>query len=541
MKATFKPMGIAVAVAAASAAYAGTVSAQAAINAGHLGDLALVPYYTTQAGYVTGVHITNTSAATQVVKLRLRRGSDSMDALDFNLIMSPYDMWTGTVKADGDDIIFRTADTTCTAPEPNHEQGFLMPDPADGSTDIDFREGAEEGYIEVIGMGQPATETMAIAITSEHEETGAPGAEPLSCLSTSTNFFRNSMAAVGDGDPAEMGVISSSMTMQTIPDPADDAEPGDFINVPNVYVDSPNVLSVSYFIRDAESGLEMGSKAVHIQDFNTVPMMSHQQTYVSGSANEDVWSYFYPDLDGGSPVDGGRGVYATAVRPALGVESVINDWSVNADLNVQTDWVVTIPGQYLMVNFPQFVSSLQEDSDVLCTDEDELDSEGDLTDYACDFRDIPVVASYVEIRDREEQQTIITPEMPGLVVSPSVGTTPDIPVTELPYEVNVIKWFGPDTAGEDGVLSSQYAGSVDVGDLGVSGWAQLEIAADDKVNGQMVCGTTIESEIDVAPTCTDVTGTAVPMIGFVAWKRSFPDMPDGNYGRIIDHSWTASS
>jgi hypothetical protein len=539
MKATFKPMGIAAAVAAASAVYAGAASA-AAINAGHLGDLALVPYYTTEAGYVTGVHITNTSASTQVVKVRLRRGSDSMDALDFNLIMSPYDMWTGTVKADGDDIIFRTADTTCTAPAPNHEQGFLMPDPEDGSTDIDFREGAEEGYIEIIGMGAPMTETMAIAVTSEHEKIGGPGAEPLSCLSTSTNFFRNSMAAVGDGDTTDIGVISSSVTMQTIPDPADPTG-ATFINVPNQYMDTDNVLSVSYFIRDAESGLEMGSKAVHIEDFNTVPMMSHQQTYVSGSANNDVWSYFYPDLDGGSPIDGGRGVYETSIRPVLGVESVINDWSVNADLNVQTDWVVTIPGQYLMVNFPQYVASLQEESSVTCPSVAVAATATTPAENACDFRDIPVTAEVV-VWDREEQQTIITPEMPGLVVSPSVGTTPEIPEMLLPYEVNVIKWFGPDTAGEDGVLSSQYAGSVEVGDLGVSGWAQLEITADDSKT-QKICGTAAELSItdDGEALCVDVASVPVPMIGFVAWKRSFPDMPDGNYGRIIDHSWTASS
>ena len=189
MKANFKPLGIAAAVAAATAAYAGMASAQTAclptdpfcaaptqIDAGDLGDLAIIPYYTTMQGYVTGVHITNTSAYTQVVKLRLRRGSDSMDSLDFNLIMSPFDVWTGTVKMNDDGkIIFRTGDSTCTAPAPNNDEGFEMPDP-DFDTIIDFRDGAEEGYIEVIGMAQ-AGPNEPISIAAKHPNLGGSLAE----------------------------------------------------------------------------------------------------------------------------------------------------------------------------------------------------------------------------------------------------------------------------------------------------------------------------------------------------------------------------
>jgi hypothetical protein len=29
----------------------------------------------------------------------------------------------------------------------------------------------------------------------------------------------------------------------------------------------------------------------------------------------------------------------------------------------------------------------------------------------------------------------------------------------------------------------------------------------------------------------------VPMVGFVAWERSFPENPDGNYGRAVKHSF----
>ncbi len=145
MKAMFKPLGLAAAVAAVTAGYAGVASAQStARSIGNLGDLAIIPYYSVQGDWVTGVHITNTSDATQVVKLRLRRASDSADSMDFNLILSPKDVWTGSLSDASGNIVMSTDDNSCTAPL--REDGrFEMP--------FIFRAGAEEGYIEVISMG----------------------------------------------------------------------------------------------------------------------------------------------------------------------------------------------------------------------------------------------------------------------------------------------------------------------------------------------------------------------------------------------------
>ena len=81
MKTTFKPLSLAAAVTAASLGYMGVANAQDLAGNEQLGDLAIVPYYTTLDGFSTGVSVINTSDATQVVKIRLRRAPDSMDAL----------------------------------------------------------------------------------------------------------------------------------------------------------------------------------------------------------------------------------------------------------------------------------------------------------------------------------------------------------------------------------------------------------------------------------------------------------------------------
>ena len=142
MNANFKPLGIAAAVAVASASYAGVVNAQATVAAEtELGDLAIVPYYTVNEGYATGVNVINTSAQTQALKIRFRRAEDSMDALDFNVVLSPYDMYTGFIQASGDDIKFISNDNSCTAPA-YPDGGFVMPGI--------YRDGAETGYIEIL-------------------------------------------------------------------------------------------------------------------------------------------------------------------------------------------------------------------------------------------------------------------------------------------------------------------------------------------------------------------------------------------------------
>ena len=189
MKASFKPLSLAIAVSAATAGYVGTVNAQTAALAANsgLGDLAIVPYYTVQEDWTTGVSVINTSAQTQVIKVRLRRASDSMDALDFNVVLSPEDVWTGFVEnntAPGveDQIRFYTNDNTCTVPiaTVNPDGGasyFAVP--------TTFEEGAEEGYIEIIGMGAANTD-QPISKDAVHSAEGIP----IACALLQENFQR---------------------------------------------------------------------------------------------------------------------------------------------------------------------------------------------------------------------------------------------------------------------------------------------------------------------------------------------------------------
>lgn len=550
----FRPLAMAAAVATASAGYAGVVNAQATYDVGNLGNLAIVPYYTVQEGYITGINVVNTTKSTQIVKIRFRRGSDSMDALDFNVIMSPDDIFNGYISGDDENnIAFRTNDKTCTAPILAIESGEtrIAPMPNASNTpaaSVTFEEGAMEGYVEIIAMGQPHPEHGAnpavegsvdgegspIAINALHSKNGIIDntGTPLDCDAVADNFFRNAKLVDGSvvTDSSTRGVLASDYTHQR-PTGASSWVTGTTVPVENYYVESEEkALSVSYFIRDSNSGLEFGGRAVHIAGFGTEAMMSNQSPLNTGTY--DPWGFFFPDLDGGSTEDTDRGRYDAddGVRAALAVKNIINTWGVgNDDRTIDSDWVMTLPGQYLMVNLTEYIADLEGGAPCVVND--------------CDFRDIPVQLG-IDYFDREEAVVTVVQEEDELVLSPANVTPPPDEFLLLRNEVNVMRWDNTATEDTVGALASQYggSGSFPVGEAATNGWASLSVQAG--VNDPSVFSSyrpsVCEIDGDSPEDCDEVNNEAVPLVGFVAWKRSFDDALS-NYGRIIDHSFILSS
>ena len=62
----------------------------------------LFPYFNAKDGYVTNINLVNSTDQTKAVKIRFREGKNSNDVLDFNIYMSPEDVWTGTFRKSGD-------------------------------------------------------------------------------------------------------------------------------------------------------------------------------------------------------------------------------------------------------------------------------------------------------------------------------------------------------------------------------------------------------------------------------------------------------
>ena len=453
-----KPLSLAVAATLVVGGLAAT-NASAATDANATGDLAIVPYYTVKGNFITGIQIVNTTAFTQAVKVRLRRDTDSADVLDFNLIMSPNDVWSGFVSKVGDSVAFTAADndSTCTVPD-NSATGGQLVAPAVNAA------GADEGYIEIIGMGQTSGAANAIVAQTTHVNGALPAG---GCAAAQSNFLANTLGA---GNP---GVVNNAST--------EDSAGGT-----NAWADTDNnAFKVSYFIRDAATGMEMGDNAAHIVGFGGVPMMSNQQR---GLANGDVTGFDFPDLDGGAGNGAIRGLFDATIRADLGAAAIINNWSNNPANNVTTDWVVTLPGQYLMV----------DPSDATA---------------AGDKRDIPVTAT-LSTYDREETQASVG----QIQVSPGTQN-----VTTLPSEVNVLSWATESVFGSDNQIS------VTPSLPQPFGWASLSITP--KAGGQLIYDITDQTG---ATSAAPVNPPAV--LGITAWQRKFATEANKNYGRIISHS-----
>lgn len=88
------------------------------VTEGGTGHNLVVPYFNAQNGNMTVLHLVNTDTNNgKAVKVRFRGAANSDDLLDFQVLLSPQDVWTAAV-AQGPDgrLQLTTFDNTCTLP-----------------------------------------------------------------------------------------------------------------------------------------------------------------------------------------------------------------------------------------------------------------------------------------------------------------------------------------------------------------------------------------------------------------------------------------
>ena len=190
-------------------------SAQAVyVNKDGTGQVLVFPYYNAQQNYVTNVNIVNSTDQTKAVRIRFREGKNSEDVMDFNLYMSPNDVWSGSVQKSGNTggAKIVTLDKTCTLPvslAPSCKTGDCQP----GSIDFanpNVKDDADtlEGYIEVIEMGVVTDPTVADGVLHHN-------GSPKDCGTVSEAWFKDTGTFwKGEGiDPPTGGLFGSSAVL----------------------------------------------------------------------------------------------------------------------------------------------------------------------------------------------------------------------------------------------------------------------------------------------------------------------------------------
>ncbi|MBL8515971.1 MAG: hypothetical protein JNM76_03285 [Betaproteobacteria bacterium] len=179
-------------IGAAGSMQAGAVN----ISADNTGQVLLYPYYTVRNGFVTSLTVVNTDQDhTKAVKVRFLEGRNSAEVLDFNLFLSPRDVWTASVVDNGTGAAVFSVDRSCTAPALGNTAATAQPFVNfyytgqvagtfndNGGASLDR---TREGYVEVIEMGvvgnnadtaaAPSTaQGNAVATAVKHAATGTP-------------------------------------------------------------------------------------------------------------------------------------------------------------------------------------------------------------------------------------------------------------------------------------------------------------------------------------------------------------------------------
>lgn len=394
------------------------------LNPDGTGQVLIYPYYTVNAHQQTLISVVNSTDVGKAVKVRFLESYNSQEVLDFNLFLSPYDVWTGGVFAladagqSGDGAAFGTADNSCTVPSfaslpsvgPLHYKAFsnAVYSLDGGPTGI---ERTREGYVEMILMADVTGPTLA-AIT--HDATGVP-ANCASTLLRTTNGTNDDFVA-NDGD----GGLFGSGQIISVGDGTLYSYNADAINGFNYAVNITDSGSLTPNLGDA-AGIAGGPPVAHV--------------FQNGTVVDATYS--------ARPID--------AVSAVFMANSVMNEWVANSASGQGSDWVVTFPTKWAYVNQSPAVAPFVDpfaDPGVSC---------------------VQVDVGTNNIFDREEQtpQTTTNDDF-----SPR---PPGIPPKSLCYEVNIISFSN--SGSPVSVLGAANPLNLDVDDpngfAATSGWLKL--------------------------------------------------------------------
>ena len=326
--------------------FAGAANAALEVNESGAGHILMVPYYTAQNGNMTVLHITNTDVENgKAVKVRFRGASNSDDVLDFQVFLSPGDVWTASVARDATTglAVLKTDDKSCTYP----------PIPAGGAAFITDRlehtswntpalkaEQTLEGYVEILTMAN------------------IPG--PAGGVAPAETSLYKAIKHVNGVAPCTPAVLQATLNPGAI-SPAGEY----FLTVggpnPNPVADlarpgaSPSLTGQWYVMNVEQTTVFSASMPAITDDAGAQPnnVFSPQKNGNAILTTADplmkagvIAPQFYDVPDLSTPYTAGAATaedQATQLTNAIARNSVINQYASDSIIDAKTDWVFSMP------------------------------------------------------------------------------------------------------------------------------------------------------------------------------------------------------
>lgn len=298
------------AVVAGIAGVAGVASiANAAnLNSDGVGQVLIYPYYTVNNDLNTLLSVVNTTDSVKAVKVRFLEGDNSQEVLDFNLYLSPFDVWTASLSATVTGGQLTTADTSCVPrlgnPQNLLDYAFVL----DAGSDEEERE--RDGHFEMIEMGTVVDPALAAAATHV-------GGVPASCDAIESAWY----SAGGQWNINPLDGIAPAMG-------------GLFGSA--VIVDVAQGTAVSYNA-EAIDGFWTDGGFAHTDPGNLFPSLANAEgrslIFYDGDVVESFW------------IEGEDAVSALFMH-----DGVYNEYVLASGIEAQTEYVLTFPTKRYYVN-----------------------------------------------------------------------------------------------------------------------------------------------------------------------------------------------
>jgi len=408
----------AIAMAAAlGGASLGLYTPASAVNlpANGLGEVLIFPYYTTRDGWQTTLSFLNTDERNLIaVKFRFYEGYNSRDALDFNVFLSPGDVFSAVVEEGATGPVLRRApnDTTCTSPHIPFGNTTANPPVASGSLPLSIaafsgnsvvngvnRGNADggprdvdrlrEGYVVAIVMGHwPVPASAPVAGTDArtlydaiHDATGQnTAAECQAAANLFTQPKVRTFLAPAFGEP--INALRGNFTLLNVP--RGTSVGGNAVALANLMTVTPlggDTVTGAALVPPAPVGVapRPGCTVLFTDQFGlptglAVPAVWDPNANAAAcpnliTAQQPFW-FLEPSLNDAYPraavnienvVPGVAGLGVTgpitnftygfqAVSELLRARTIVNEWSVNPNLGVSSAWVVTHPTKGFFVD-----------------------------------------------------------------------------------------------------------------------------------------------------------------------------------------------
>ncbi len=327
----------------------GTDSTTLAFNPNGTGQILLVPYFSTQGANTTMINITNTTTLGKAVKVRFRGASNSDDIFDFQVFMSPQDVWTASISqgADGKSKLSAGGDVSCTKPEKAKVEGSFVTDRLDQTLSAAaLAANTREGYVEILNMADipNSTDTKSLSYAITHKDGKAPCTGD-AWAAIDTNLANVAAYAAAGMTPPTEGLMAN-WTILNLDNATTFGGAATALKTDGIYG------NLVYF---PQKDISLSDASLTANLYTADPLLVGGTRYKNSDGTATAFNatiamalYDLPDLSTPYTATGFAGSTAPVVQAwnltgAIATTSIRNEYLTGSGIAAATDWVFSMP------------------------------------------------------------------------------------------------------------------------------------------------------------------------------------------------------